>query len=73
MIPDRIFLVGFLGSKLDEVGKALADKLERPLFTIEKVIEASARMSLAELYRKEGENGFRHREKRALVALVELP
>lgn len=73
MIPDRIFLVGFLGSRLDEVGKALADKLERPLFTIEKVIEASARMSLAELYRKEGDNGFRHREKRALVALATGP
>lgn len=73
MIPDRIFMVGFIGARTDEIGRALADKLERPLFSIEKVVEASARMPLAELYRKEGDNGFRQREKRALVALSTGP
>jgi shikimate kinase len=73
MIPDRIFLVGFLGSRCDEIGRSLSARLERPLFSVEKVIEASARMPIADLYRKEGDNGFRQREKRALVALATGP
>ena len=73
MVPDRIFLVGFLGSRLEQTGKSLSEKLERPLFTLEKVVESSARMPLADLYRKEGENGFRHRERRALVSVATGP
>ncbi|RMG47889.1 MAG: hypothetical protein D6718_02830 [Acidobacteria bacterium] len=73
MIPDRIFLVGFFGSGTDEVGRALADKIDRPLFSTDAVIEASARMPLAELYRKEGESSVRQRERRALVAVATGP
>ncbi len=73
MIPDRIFLVGFLGARMDDAGRVLAERLERPLFSIEKTIESSARMTIAELYRKEGDNGFRQREKRALVSLATGP
>jgi shikimate kinase len=73
MVPDRLFLVGFLGSPKLEAGRALARRLRRPLFDLEEVIEAGAKMSLQEIYRKEGEGGFRQRERRSLVAVATGP
>jgi shikimate kinase len=73
MIPDRIFIVGFLGSPKKEVGKALAARLERPCFDLEEVIEAGARMTTKEIFRKEGDNGYRQRERRATVAAATGP
>ncbi|UCF68340.1 MAG: hypothetical protein JSV80_03320 [Acidobacteriota bacterium] len=73
MVTDRIFIVGFIGSGTHEVGRALAAKLNRPMFSTEAVIEASARMPLTEIYRKEGENSVRQRERRALVSVATGP
>ncbi|MDQ7006333.1 MAG: shikimate kinase [Acidobacteriota bacterium] len=73
MIPDRVFVFGYVGSRADQVARVLAERLERPVFSTEKVIEASARMPVAEVYRKEGENGFRQRERRALVSVATGP
>ncbi len=73
MIPDRIFLVGFLGAPVRDVGDALAARLGRPVFDTESAVEAGARMSANEVYRKEGENGFRQRERRALVGIATGP
>lgn len=73
MVPDRLFLVGFLGAPKLEAGRALAQRLRRPLFDVEDVVETGAKMSLQEIYRKEGEGGFRQRERRALVAVATGP
>ena len=73
MIPDRIFVFGYVGSRADEVAAALAERLGRPVFSTEQAIEASARMPVAEVYRKEGDNGFRQRERRALVSVATGP
>jgi shikimate kinase len=73
MVPDRLFLVGFLGSPKYDVAHVLAERLRRPLFDVEEVIEAGARMSTQEIYRKEGESGFRQRERRALVSVATGP
>lgn len=73
MVPDRLFLVGFLGAPKIDIGRVLASRLRRPLFDLEEVIEAGARMSTQEIYRKEGESGFRQRERRALVSVATGP
>ncbi len=73
MIPDRLFLVGFLGAPKHEIGKALSKRLRRPLFDTEEVVESGAKMSTQEIYKKEGEGGFRQRERRALVAVATGP
>jgi shikimate kinase len=73
MIPDRLFLVGFLGAPKTEVGDALSKRLGRPLFNTEDLVESAAKMSAQEIYRKEGEGGFRQRERRALVSVSTGP
>lgn len=73
MVPDRIFVIGFLGSSAEDVGAALAEKLERPLFRLEQVIESGARVPIQELYKREGESGLRQRERRALVSVATGP
>jgi shikimate kinase len=73
MIPDRVFLVGFIGSPKSEIGKALAKRLERPCFDVEHLVETSARMSAKEIFRKEGDSGYRQRERRTLVQVATGP
>lgn len=73
MIPDRLFVVGFLGSSKAEVGRALAERLRRPLFDTDELVENSAKMSAQEIYRKEGDSGFRQRERRSLVTVATGP
>ena len=73
MIPDRIFLVGFMGSGKSEVGKILADRLVRLYIDLDKLVETGARATVAEVFEKEGESGFRNRERRALVSAATGP
>ncbi|MBP7149010.1 MAG: hypothetical protein KBD01_15875 [Acidobacteria bacterium] len=67
MIPDRIFLVGFAGCPNSEIGKALAQRLNRPVFDTDQLVEAAARAPIQEVFRSEGESGYRQRERRAVV------
>lgn len=73
MIPDRVFLIGFLGSPKLEIGRALAQRLGRPCFDLEQVVEMAARMPIKEIFRKEGDSGYRQRERRALVSVSTGP
>jgi shikimate kinase len=73
MIPDRIFVVGFIGSPKQEVGQALGERLARPVFDTDQLVEASARMPIRELFRKEGDSGYRQRERRSLVSVATGP
>ncbi len=73
MIPDKIFVVGFIGSRTREIAQVLAERVDRPHFDTDQVVEASARMSLAELFRNEGESGYRQRERRAVVSVSTGP
>jgi shikimate kinase len=73
VIPDRIFLVGFMGSGKTEVGKLLADRLGRLFIDLDQLVESGARATVAEIFEKEGESGFRNRERRALVSAATGP
>jgi shikimate kinase len=73
VIPDRIFLVGFMGAGKTAVGRVLADGLNRLFIETDRLVETSARASITEVFEKEGENGFRQRERRALVSAATGP
>jgi shikimate kinase len=62
----RIFLVGFMGSGKTRVGKLLAKELKWNWVDLDKEVVRSAGMSIPELFKLEGEQGFRDRERAAL-------
>ncbi len=66
-IPSKkIFLIGFMGCGKSKLGKALANKLERPFLDLDDLVEAKNQMSIPELFTAFGEQGFREREKQTL-------
>ena len=58
----RFFLIGFMGSGKSTLGKRLATKLGFPFIDMDKEIEASINMSIAEYFSKHGEAAFREIE-----------
>jgi shikimate kinase len=70
-VPVRvIFLVGFMGAGKTSVGKVLAEALGWRFFDLDQQIEAREGLSVSEIFRTHGEQGFRDREHRALRALL---
>ncbi|MEO5582949.1 MAG: shikimate kinase [Saprospiraceae bacterium] len=67
-----IFLIGFMGSGKSTIGKLLAHELKYTFIDLDSYIESSHHNSIAELFAKHGENGFRIIEKEALHELQSL-
>ncbi|WFB35248.1 shikimate kinase [Kiritimatiellota bacterium B12222] len=63
---EPIFLVGFMGSGKTRVGKLLSKRLGWGWVDLDHEIEAQAQMPISEIFKKEGESGFRLREKAVL-------
>ena len=61
-----ILLIGMPGCGKSTVGKMLAQRLGRALVDVDEAVEAEAGCSIPELFLREGEEGFRAREHRAL-------
>jgi shikimate kinase len=59
----RIFLVGFMGCGKTTLGSRLANKLKYQFMDLDKVLEASAGMPIAEYFKKFGEERFREFER----------
>ena len=66
----NILLIGMPGCGKTTIGKALAQKLGRPLADVDEKIVAEAGCSIPEIFAKEGEEGFRVREHRALAEIA---
>ncbi len=64
--PDRIFLVGFMGSGKTFYGKKLAEKLGWGFVDLDEKIEQSAGMTIAEIFENDGHFSFRGLEQAAL-------
>jgi shikimate kinase len=64
--PPRIFLVGYRGAGKTTVGPVLATKLGWRFADCDDEVERAAGRTVAELFRDEGEAGFRGRESAAL-------
>ena len=71
--PDRkaIALIGFMGAGKSAAGRVLAESLGEPLADADAAIEEDAGRSVAEIFKAEGEAGFRSREERVALSLLE--
>jgi len=70
---DRIFLIGPMGSGKSAVGKYLARLLRMPFCDSDAEIERRTGVDIPYIFDKEGEAGFRQREREAIEALTALP
>ena len=66
---ENIVLIGMPGCGKTKIAKALGEKLGRPVLEADEEIEREAGMSIPEIFRLEGEEGFRKRETRVLAEL----
>ena len=63
-----IFLIGFMGSGKTTVGALLAEHLGWSFVDLDDLIVRSAGLTVAEIFAREGEEGFRRRETEAVRA-----
>ena len=68
----NIVLIGMPGCGKSTVGRLLAEALGREFYESDALVEREAAMSIPELFRREGEAGFRQRETAALAELGKL-
>ncbi len=61
-----IWLVGMMGAGKSAVGALLAERLGRGFVDTDALIERTAGIRIAELFRREGEAAFRKREREAI-------
>lgn len=66
----HIALIGFMGSGKTTIGKALAERLGLEFVDVDSHIAGSAQKSVVDIFKDEGEIGFRARERAAIRALL---
>lgn len=67
---NNIILCGFMGCGKSTVGKNLARKTGRRFIDMDRFIEQKAQLTVAEIFEKYGESGFRDMEHEACVELA---
>jgi len=65
-----VVLVGFMGAGKTAVGRRLAERLGVPFVDLDRLIETQAGAGVAEIFAREGEAGFRAREREAVARLA---
>jgi shikimate kinase len=68
-----VFLIGPMGSGKTAVGRALASRLGQPFMDSDAEIESRTGVDIAYNFEREGEEGFRIRERDVIDALTQLP
>lgn len=68
----NVFLIGPMGSGKTAVGKHLAGLLSAPFYDSDAEIERRTGVDIPLIFEKEGEAGFRQREREAIDALTSL-
>jgi len=66
----NIALVGFSGAGKTSVGRALAKDMGYEFMDTDALVEQRSGMTVAELFRKQGESGFRKRERAVILDSV---
>jgi len=66
----NIFLIGPMGSGKTAVGKQLARLLDRPFLDSDHEIELRTGADIPLIFEREGEAGFRHREREVIAELT---
>lgn len=72
-VPRSVFLIGPMGSGKTAVGRALASRLGHPFVDSDAEIESRTGVDIAYIFEREGEEGFRIRERDVIDALTQLP
>ncbi|MGC8518600.1 MAG: shikimate kinase AroK [Steroidobacteraceae bacterium] len=70
--PPNIFLIGPMGSGKSAVGRNLARLLRVPFYDSDAEIERRTGVDIPFIFDKEGESGFREREREVIASLTSL-
>lgn len=65
----NIALIGFMGSGKSTVGQALARELDMVFVDTDAVVEQQAKMSIADIFARQGEPAFRELERDVILTL----
>ena len=71
--PSALCLIGMMASGKSTVGKALAARLGWDFFDVDREVERRTGVTVAEIFEKEGEAGFRRRETEMMAELTIRP
>lgn len=71
MQKDNIFLIGLMGTGKTTVGRQLARRLKMDFYDSDRVIEDRTGADIPLIFEKEGEAGFRRREKAIIDELTQ--
>ena len=66
----HVYLIGMPGSGKSSVGRALAEHIDLPFVDLDHEIEVDAGKTIPEIFRDEGEGGFRDLEHAVLVRVA---
>ncbi len=69
-LPQRIVLIGFMGSGKTTVGRILAARLGRAFVDTDALVEQRAGKAIARIFAEQGEAGFRDAEAAVLAGLA---
>ena len=69
-LPERIILIGFMGSGKSSVGRILANKLGYELVDTDALLEERAGAQIPRIFREQGEPAFRALESEVLAAVA---
>ena len=72
-IQPTIVVIGFMGAGKTSVGRLVARALGREFVDTDLMIERATRMTIAELFQREGELSFRRREMAAIDRAISVP
>jgi shikimate kinase len=68
----NIVLIGFRGTGKSTVGKLLANRLKRNFIDTDEYIERTTRKTIKDIFKKEGEEGFRKTEAETIAKLSKM-
>ena len=68
----RIVLIGYMGSGMTTVGKALAKEIGLPFYDLDWYIESRMRKKVSQIFAERGEEGFRVIERNMLHEVAEF-
>ena len=69
----HVWLIGMMGSGKSTVGRLVADRLGRPFYDTDELIEQAGDASIPEIFAEEGESGFRERERWTVEDVASRP
>jgi shikimate kinase len=69
--PPRVFLIGPMGAGKSAIGRELAQLLKRDFLDTDREIEHRTGVDIPLIFEKEGESGFRRREREIIAELTQ--